>query len=59
MALETRAYEFRTYLACMAQGIAPGEALSGNLLKLPNGPMLREGSRTSSGARSKRQWSSA
>jgi replicative DNA helicase len=43
MALETRAYEFRTYLACMAQGIAPGEALSGNLLKLPNGPMLREG----------------
>jgi hypothetical protein len=42
MALETRAYEFRTYLACMATGIHPGDALSGQLLTLPNGGALRE-----------------
>jgi len=41
MPLETRAYEFRTYLACMALGIPPGEALSGNLRTLPNGEALR------------------
>lgn len=42
MPLETRAYEFRTYLACMAQGVPSGEVLSGNLRTLPNGEALRQ-----------------
>lgn len=46
MALETRAYEFRTYLACMACGVQPGEALSGNLLTLPNGSGMRDAIKT-------------
>lgn len=37
MPLETRPHEFRTYLACMATGVHPGDALSGNLLTLPDG----------------------
>lgn len=41
MALETRAYEFRTYLACMATGVHPGDALSGEMLKLPKGHPTR------------------
>ncbi len=35
MPLETRAHEFRTYLACMATGIHPGDALSGRLANKP------------------------
>lgn len=42
MALETRPREFRTYLACMATGVHPGDALSGQLLTLPNGGAIRE-----------------
>jgi len=42
MALETRAYEFRTYLACMAVDFPPGEALSGNLASWPNGAAVRD-----------------
>lgn len=41
MPLETRAQEFRTYLACMATGVHPGDALSGNLRTLPDGEMKR------------------
>ncbi len=41
MALETRPKEFRTYLACMATGIHPGDALSGNLRLTPNGEIKR------------------
>lgn len=35
MPLETRAHEFRTYLACMSTGIHPGDALSGRLAGHP------------------------
>lgn len=42
MALETRPHEFRTYLACMAVDFPPGDALSGNLLTLPNGAAVRD-----------------
>lgn len=42
MALETRAFEFRTYLACMAVGFPPGDALSGQLLTLPDGQEWRD-----------------
>ena len=36
MPLETRPHEFRTYLACMAQGIHPGDVLSGEFANHPN-----------------------
>ncbi|MDB4914091.1 MAG: hypothetical protein JWM95_1735 [Gemmatimonadetes bacterium] len=42
MALETRPHEFRTYLACMATGVHPGDALSGQLRTLPDGGAQRE-----------------
>lgn len=41
MPLETRANEFRTYLACMATGVHPGDALSGNLRVMPDGEAKR------------------
>lgn len=41
MPLETRAQEFRTYLACMATGVHPGDALSGNLRIMPDGEAKR------------------
>lgn len=41
MPLETRPYEFRTYLACVATGVHPGDALSGNLRTLPDGEAKR------------------
>ena len=41
MPLETRPKEFRTYLACIAAGIHPGEALSGNLRLTPHGEAQR------------------
>lgn len=41
MPLETRPKEFRTYLACMAAGVHPGDALSGNLRLLPDGEAKR------------------
>lgn len=41
MPLETRPYEFRTYLACMATGIHPGDALSGELRAQPDGEAKR------------------
>ena len=42
MALETRPKEFRTYLACMATGVHPGDALSGQLLERPDAAQVRE-----------------
>lgn len=42
MPLETRGYEFRTYLACMATNIHPGDALSGELRVMPDGEAKRE-----------------
>lgn len=42
MPLETKASAFRTYLACMAAGVHPGDALSGNLMTLPDGGDQRE-----------------
>lgn len=42
MPLETRPRAFRTYLACMACGVHPGDALSGNLRKMPDGDAKRE-----------------
>jgi len=42
MPLETRPNEFRTYLACMAAGVHPGDALSGQLASLPNYRALRD-----------------
>lgn len=42
MPLETRAHDFRTYLACMATGIHPGDVLSGEFANLPNYPAMRE-----------------
>lgn len=42
MPLETRACHFRTYLACMATGVHPGDALSGQLTALPGGGEQRE-----------------
>lgn len=41
MPLETRPREFRTYLACMAAGVHPGDALSGQLRAMPNGEAKR------------------
>lgn len=41
MPLETRPRAFRTYLACMACGIHPGDALSGNLRTMPDGEAKR------------------
>ncbi|HXU02145.1 MAG TPA: DnaB-like helicase C-terminal domain-containing protein [Polyangia bacterium] len=41
MPLETRPQEFRTYLACMALGVHPGDALSGQLRMLPDGEAKR------------------
>lgn len=42
MPLETRAHEFRTYLACMAAGVHPGDALSGALASAPNYRAVRD-----------------
>lgn len=42
MPLETRPRAFRTYLACIACGIHPGDALSGNLRTLPDGDRKRD-----------------
>lgn len=39
--LETRPKSFRTYLACMQAGIAPGDALSGQLRTRPDGEQAR------------------
>lgn len=36
MPLETRPYEFRTYLACMEAGLHPGDVLSGDLMRHPD-----------------------
>ena len=41
MPLETRPYEFRTYLACMTTGVHPGDALSGQLRAMPDGEAKR------------------
>lgn len=41
MPLETRPREFRTYLACMAAGVHPGDALSGKLRTMPDGEAKR------------------
>lgn len=41
MPLETRPRAFRTYLACMACGVHPGDALSGNLRTMPDGESKR------------------
>lgn len=41
MPLETRPREFRTYLACMAAGVHPGDALSGELRCMPDGEAKR------------------
>ncbi len=37
MPLELQPWRFRLYLACMALGVHPGDALSGNLRNMPNG----------------------
>ena len=42
MPLETRPHEFRTYLACMAAGIHPGDVLSGEFARHPNYRAQRE-----------------
>lgn len=42
MPLETRAYEFRTYLACMACDVHPGDVLSGQITEHPNYRAIRE-----------------
>lgn len=42
MPLETRPHEFRTYLACMACGIHPGDVLSGEITRHPNYAAIRE-----------------
>lgn len=42
MPLETRPAAFRTYLACMAAGVHPGDALSGELASMPDGLNIRE-----------------
>ncbi len=42
MPLETKPHEFRTYLACMAQGVHPGEALSGEITTHPNYRAIRD-----------------
>ncbi len=42
MALETRAHEFRTYLACMQVEVHPGDALSGQLRSLMHGDDMRK-----------------
>jgi replicative DNA helicase len=42
MPLETRAHEFRTYLACMATEIHPGDVLSGEFARHPNYRAQRE-----------------
>jgi hypothetical protein len=41
MPLELQPWRFRTYLACMALSIHPGDALSGQLRSLPNGEAQR------------------
>jgi hypothetical protein len=41
MPLETRAYEFRTRLACMQVGVRPGDALTGVLRRSPEGEVKR------------------
>lgn len=42
MPLETRPHEFRTYLACMATGMHPGDVLSGEFAHWPNYKALRD-----------------
>lgn len=42
MPLETRPHEFRTYLACMACGVHPGDVLSGEITRHPNYRAIRE-----------------
>ncbi len=42
MPLETRPHEFRTYLACMAVSIHPGDVLSGEFASQPNYRAMRE-----------------
>ncbi len=42
MPLETRPHEFRTYLACMATEIHPGDVLSGEFTRQPNYRAMRE-----------------
>lgn len=41
MPLELQPWRFRTYLACMALGVHPGDALSGNLRSMPDGEAVR------------------
>lgn len=42
MALETTPDHFRTYLACQQLGIRPGDILSGESYRMPNGMALRD-----------------
>jgi KaiC/GvpD/RAD55 family RecA-like ATPase len=42
MALETTPDHFRTYLACQQLGIKPGDILSGESHRMPNGDALRQ-----------------
>lgn len=42
MALETTPDHFRTYLACQQLGIRPGDILSGESHRMPNGAALRD-----------------
>jgi DnaB-like helicase C terminal domain len=42
MPLETRAYEFRTHLACLAADVHPGDVLSGEIQSHPNYRAIRE-----------------
>jgi hypothetical protein len=41
MPLELQPWRFRTYLACMAQGVHPGDALSGHLRTMEGGEAVR------------------
>lgn len=42
MPLETKPKAFRTYMACMAAGVHPGDVLSGEYLRYPNAAAIRD-----------------
>lgn len=56
MPLETRPHEFRTYLACIAANVHPGDALSGHLQSLPNYLDVKEKLRAEFMAQGKRPY---